>query len=153
MPGTAEGEPFFSSVRLVLYHKQATSARTRFLRFAYESICAFEPLPASPVPGAGGAPGTEPPSVIAHPSPLLARAEHWLGLPGGSLEAESGFRERVEAPGGPFTVYLARFTTIDPPFEAAARVGGSFVGLIDALDLPRAELTLLHRAYALIMED
>ena len=31
--------------RLILYHKQSTSARTRFLRLSYGGICAFEPLP------------------------------------------------------------------------------------------------------------
>lgn len=151
-PGAADGESVFASVRLVLYHKQATSARTRFLRFDYESVCAFEPLSASPAAGPGGDP-TDPRPVIAHPAPLLARAERWLGLPGGSLEAESGFREQVETPDGPLTVYLARFTTIDPPFDAAARVGGTFVALTETKDLPRAELALLRQAYALIMDD
>ena len=31
--------------RVILYHKQSTSARTRFLLFASGSVCAFEPIP------------------------------------------------------------------------------------------------------------
>ena len=42
---TPEFADLFETVRIVLYHKQATSARTLFLRHADGSVCAPAPLP------------------------------------------------------------------------------------------------------------
>ena len=44
-------------------------------------------------------------------------------------------------------VYLAHFTSIDPPFEAAEAAGAAFIDLTQARGLPAAELALLRLAY------
>ena len=135
-----------STPRLILFHKQSTSARTRFLRHAYGGVCAFEPLShtaelAEPAPDA----------VSAHPAPWLRAAEARLALPVDSLEIEPGFRHTVRDVDGATEVLLARFTGIDPPFSAAESIGGTFIDITQARGLPPLELDLLRRAYEVIL--
>lgn len=135
-------------LRVIVYHKQATSARTRFLRGSH--LCLPDPLPALAVPLEEGEEGTAT-TVSAHPAPLLRRVTQWLGLGDGELALEREFRERVEVPGGEIVIHLARATTIDPPFDGAAQVGCRFVSLLEAKDLAAVELELLRRAYRFVM--
>lgn len=134
--------------KLILYHKQPTSARTRFLRLDHGGVCGPEPLPAdAELSDAMAAPC----KVVSHPAPLLRAAESRMGLSAGSLEAESGFRCRVTSSEGASEVFLARFVTTDPPFDKAADRGGTFIDLTQARGLPAVELALLRRAYELIL--
>ena len=98
--------------RLIMYHKQSTSARTRFLMLAYGGVCGFDALPAQAVIEEAG---PESAKVVTHPASVVREAETRLGLPNGSLEAEPGFRCKVAAGDGRTEVFLARFTSIDPP--------------------------------------
>ena len=138
-----------SATRLILYHKQATSARTLFVRFN-DTVCAFEPLPAD----AQLLEQKEDQLVVAHPAALVNQAEKHLGLANGDLEIETEFQKQVSVPaeGMTITIYLVRFTAIDPPFQQLAQYGGRFISIMDAKDLPRTELELLRHAYAVIME-
>ena len=79
--------------RLILFHKQATSARLRFLRLAHGGVCAPKPLPASTQVMESDVPCSP---VAPHPAQFISRAEDWLGLPGGSLVLEGGFRATVD---------------------------------------------------------
>lgn len=134
-----------NNIRLIFYHKQATSARTLFLRFGH-TVCAFEAL--SPL-----AQLTEASSqVVLHPSSLLQQAEQNFDLPNGSLELDTGFHAKVMIPETELiTIYLVRFTAIDPPFERVNRLKGRFISIMDARDLPAIELQLLRIAYTAIM--
>lgn len=134
--------------RLILFHKQSTSARTRFMRHADGSVCAFAPL--SPQAQLV-TPGEEAGTLISHPAPLVRAAEQRLGLPAGALEPEAAFRCAVRCPAGETEVYLARFTAIDPPFAAAEAAGGAFIDLTQARGLPPLELALLRLAYERIL--
>lgn len=140
---------YSDSVRLVMYHKQATSARTRYLKLASGSICAFQPLPdgseLSIAPTVEG-------EVLPHPGAVIAAAEHWLGLEAGALEFQGEFRARAKAEGQSLSIYLVRFTTIDPPFQAAGEVGASFIAITEGRGLPTAELEILRKSYEYIME-
>jgi hypothetical protein len=100
--------------RLILYHKQATSARTRFVRFA-DSLLAFAALPPLSVVGPEDAAQS---AVVPHPAPLLRQAEQRFGLGKDDLRAEADFYAEVHTPDGIVTVLLAEFTSIDPPFAA-----------------------------------
>ena len=134
--------------RLILYHKQSTSARTRFLRLGYGGVCAFAPLEvAAELMPPGQSRGT----LIAHPAAVVRPAEQRLGLPLGSLEPEPGFRCRVRGPEGETEVLLARLLTLDPPFKTAAAQGGAFIDLTQARGLPPVELAMLRLAYELIL--
>ncbi len=139
-----------ADVRLIMYHKHPTSARLRFLRLPEYGVCAFATLPELTVV-------LEPEecpkdSVLRHPAELLRRAEETLGLARGALEVEPCFRERLDVPGDMLNVYLARFTAIDPPFEAAEEAHGHFGAITEMRDLSPVQLELLRRAYQVIME-
>jgi len=133
--------------RLILVHKQGTSARTLFLRFK-SGVVAPEPLPAlAQVVDEGGAG-----DVVVHPAALFAQVAASLGLDAGDIELESDFSADVDTPGGIVPVYLGRMTTIDAPLEAAERVGARFIAITEARDLSPVELELLRRAYTCVME-
>jgi hypothetical protein len=134
------------SPRLILFHKQATSARTRFLRLAYGGVCAFDPLGAN-----AELISTPPGAVSTHPAAVLRAAAEQLTLPTGSLEHEPGFRYTVRDTQYDTQVLLARFTAIDPPFERAESLGASFIDLTQARGLAPVELHLLQRAYEVIL--
>jgi hypothetical protein len=133
-----------SDLRLILFHKQAISARLRFLRFTH-SLYAFEPLPTS-------AELTKNSTILVHhPTFYLPFAESYLKLPQGSLRYEPHFRATVYTPTGNIAVYLAEFVTLDPPFAAAAVVGGKFMAITEAKSCSLLELELLRRAYAVAL--
>ncbi|MEJ2693919.1 MAG: hypothetical protein P8166_12930 [Candidatus Thiodiazotropha sp.] len=133
--------------RVILYHKQATSARTRFLKYAYNSVCAFEPIP-MPAQQLEGDHCCDTPN---HPAAILRQVEQRLSLPAGCLKAEGEYRHSVEAPGKSIQIFLACITTIDPPFEEAERAGAEFIDLTQARGLPGMELELLRHAYELVL--
>ena len=135
------------NTRLIMYHKQSTSARLRFLKFPYGGVCGFEPLPTL----AQLLDEEAHDSVVAHPAPLVAQAEQRLGIAAGELEAEGEFKAYVDVPDGVIQVILARFTSIDPPFEVAEAQGGEFVDLPQARNIPRVELELLRKVYEVVM--
>lgn len=133
--------------RVIFYHKQSSSARTRFLRFPYHSVCAFEPLPKLAV-----LMDDEATSVVAiHPAHVINQAEQQLGLSAGDLEVEGEYRACVDVAAGPVNILLARFTSIDPPFALAEELQARFIDLTQARDLPQVELELLRKAYELIL--
>lgn len=132
--------------RVILYHKQATSARTRFLKFAHDSVCAFEPIPmpAQLLDEAAG-------KTVNHPAAILQEVEKQLDIPAGCLKAEGEYRHAIEVPGSTIQIILANITTMDPPFEQAERCNASFIDLTQARGLPSVELELLRHAYELVL--
>jgi len=143
-------ETLTQPLRLIMYHKSPTSGRTQFL-CQPQGVCVIDALPRlAQVLDAGDVPGED--KVLLHPSPLLQRAAQWLSISSAELEMDPEFCERVDVAGGPLTVYLARFKTIDPPLAAAQHVGGRFIALTEGRHLAPAELELLRRAYRVIME-
>jgi hypothetical protein len=134
-------------IRVILYHKQATSARTRFLRLDYGGACGFAPLP----PGARLAGAEEAAEDSTAVAAAVSAAEGFLGLDSGGLELQPGLRMRLEAPEGDLWVVLARFRDTDPPFALAEAKGARFVALTEMRGLPSLELELLRQAYEWIM--
>lgn len=136
--------------RIIFFHKHGTSARTRFLCFAEDTVCGFAPLPqlAQIRDDIVNPPS---PQVETHPAMLLKEAAERLALPPSSLELEPEYNMWVDIPGGPARVLLARFTDIDPPFSNAEALGARFIDLTQARHLPEVELLLLRRAYEVIL--
>ncbi len=132
-------------LRLLLVHKQKTSARVRFLRFAH-GVTAFDPLPAL-----SDINDDEAPQVVHHPNVYLRAAEQRLGLPAGSLAHEAEFEALVHTPAGPIAVYLTSIDTIDPPFAEAEALGGRFIAITEAIGGMPVEMELLRRAYAAVL--
>ena len=137
---------FPANMRLLLAHKQKTSARVRWVRFAH-GLCAFQALPtlASVLEVA---PLNR---VELHPTLYLRSAEARLGLDSGGLALEPEFNASVETPDALIQVRLATFTGIDPPFDAAERLGGKFIAITEARGCAPVELELLRQAYAVLM--
>lgn len=130
--------------RFICFHKQKTSARTRFLRMG-DSVLAGGPLPpASRLRADRG-------SLQPHPAAGLRALESRLGLDSGALRPEAEFHAEADTPDGRVVVVLAEFTAIDPPFAAAEAAGGRFIAITEARDLPEIELALLRRAYETIL--
>jgi hypothetical protein len=130
--------------RLLCFHKQGTSARTRFARWPH-GMLAFAPPP----PGA-----TLQKSALAarrHPADLLLDAAQRLGLPADSLRAETEFVATLETPTGDIPVLLVQFATLDPPFAAIEPHGGKFIAITEARDVGDLELALLRRAYEILI--
>lgn len=137
--------------RLIMYHKQGTSARTLFLQLDHGGVCAFEPIPrlAAVIEDDTG-PGAKD-NVRSHPAPLLSHATEYLGLEKNKLEVDGEFQALLDVPGEQIEVYLARFTTQDPPYKQVDKIGASFVPLTALRNLPPTELELLREAYKIIM--
>jgi hypothetical protein len=136
---------FPADLRLILAHKQKTSGRLRFLRLSHGTV-AFTPLP----PLSDLMEDTSS-SVVHHPAGFLKAAEEKLGLPSGSLVHEAEFHATVETPDGPVVMYLASFTTTDPPFDEAEAVGGRFIAITEAVGSMPVEMELLRQAYTVML--
>ncbi|MDO8311493.1 MAG: hypothetical protein Q7T25_06110 [Sideroxyarcus sp.] len=134
------------NMRLILAHKQSTSARVRFLCFAH-GISAFEPLP----PLSSFDEATPAPQVVHHPVVYLRAAEARLGLPEGGLRHEPEFVAFVQAPDELIAVCLAVFTSIDPPFSAVDAVGARFIAITEARNFSEVELNLLRHTYPVLV--
>jgi hypothetical protein len=137
---------FPTDMRLLLAHKQKTSARVRFLRFPH-GLTAFQALPAD----SSVQEETAASQVEMHPGLYLRSAERQLGLEPGNLALEAEFSACVATPDGIIRVRLATFTSIDPPFEAAASLGGRFIAITEARGCAPADLDLLRQAYTVLM--
>lgn len=148
--GRVDQEFAATTSRLVLYHKHGTSARTRFLCSAQESVCLPETLPRlSVLFEETERPGQE--SVIAHPAQLVTSLTDYYGLKSGDIELD-GFRLGwVETPAAKLSIYLAHFTAIDPPFANAEAQGARFIAITEARHLSSIELELLRRAYCFVL--
>ena len=135
-----------SDLRLILVHKQKTSGRLRFLRLPHGTV-AFTPLP----PLSNLMEGAASPQVVHHPAVFIQAAESKLGLPAGSLAHEPEFQATVDTPDGPVALHLVSFTTIDPPFDEAAALGGTFIAITEAAGGMPVEMDLLRQAYEVLL--
>lgn len=128
--------------RLVLCHKQKTSARLRFLLFPH-GVLAFEPLP----PDAIISPRYSHTRVELHPAAWAHQACERLGLANDAISAEPEFHIEARYHGNVVTILLATFNSIDPPFEMARQHDARFVPLTELRQLPEAELDVLGHVY------
>ena len=139
------------SSRVILYYNGAISALTLFLQHPDGSACSPSPLPAlSSVLEEGEMPLT---IALMAPADMAANISNIMGLPADLLHANMGYREQVDTPNGIITVYLAYFNVLDPPRQLMAEKGCKFRTLTELRNRPPAEMELLRRAYALVMES
>lgn len=134
-----------------MYHKSTSSARTVFFRPASGGICLLGGLPKLAQITDDIIKPDEKGNVISIPTPLLSDVADWLGLNKDELEIDNEFFEQVDVADGLLNVYLVRFKIIDPPFDAAERVGAKFCLITELRDLEPADLDLLRQAYTAIM--
>lgn len=139
------------SSRVILYYNGAISGLTLFVQHPDESVCTPSPLPAL----SSVLDDDEMPLNMAHTAPadIVRAISKAMGLPVNLLQANNGYREQVDTPGGIITVYLAYFNALDPPRQLMAEKGCQFRTLTELRNRPPAEMELLRRAYALVMES
>lgn len=141
----------FNSHRLLLFYKGDISALTLFLQQASGSVFFPEPLP--PLSEALEEDDDAPTGKVSvHPAMLLSTANQILQLDNDLLRIEAGYAEQVDAPGGLITVYMARFTLLDPPHLLMESRNCKFRTLPELRGRPPAEMELLRRAYVKMME-
>lgn len=138
------------STRVILFHKQSTSAMTRFFKSNDAGVLIGGDLPEQARVVTGEVEASS--AVVAHPAAIIAELAKWLSLPADAMEVESEYVELLEVPAQVIRVCLIRFTTIDPPFAEAEKANASFIALTQARTLAAVELELLRSAYIQIME-
>jgi hypothetical protein len=138
-----------TAVRAIIYHKQATSARTLFLSLD-NTVCLFDGLPN--LSSLLELEDDKIAKIAIHPAAIITKIEQKLGLDNGCLKLDSEFQAQVDTPKEKLTIFLLRATCIDPPREQVAQHGGRFIALTEARNYPTTELELLRRAYSSIME-
>jgi len=136
--------------RLILVHKQSTSARTRFLRVG-NNVVLPRALPGQSVLVEDGQ-NVEDSDVVCHPTVVMNTILQTLGLDCDDVVLETEFKGSVKTPDGLVPVYLARFTSIDPPQAQAEKIGGHFIAITEARDLAPIQLDMVRQVYTYIME-
>jgi hypothetical protein len=139
------------SSRVILYYNGAISALTLFVQHSDESVCTPSPLPV--LSSVLEENDVHEDSAHTDPSAIVSVISHAMGLPADLLQVNSAYREQVNTPNGVITVYLAYFNALDPPHQLMAGKGCKFRTLTELRNRPPAEMELLRRAYALLMES
>lgn len=140
-------------VRIIFYHKTPASGKTSFMKHKDGEVCSFEKLPnLSQIVDPGDKAYIDK-DVLTHPNSILQEAARLMSIEQSCMEIDSEYQQKVDTAGNCVSIYLARFTSIDPPFEAAKNIGAEFISLTEARGLSEVELELLRRAYRVIMED
>jgi hypothetical protein len=140
----------FAQHRLLLIYKGDISALVMFAQQSDGSVCFPEALPAL-------SSALEPEDfavskVSLHPSMLLQQINRLLQIDDDLLRVEPGFSEQIDTPSGIVTVYLARFTLLDPPHQLMQSRNCRMRTLPELRGRPPAEMELLRRAYVKVME-
>lgn len=135
--------------RCVVFHKQKTSARTRFLIQGRDVV-----FPAGLEDGQSLTDAEDPDvvaaAVLPHPAAGVKALAAQLDLPPSAFRVEAAHLGRVvEEELAP--VWLVEVTTIDPPLENALRMGGRFISIMEARQSPAVQRELLRRAYERVL--
>jgi hypothetical protein len=130
------------NVHFILLHKQNTSSRLRFFCLPH-GVLAFTSLPADLQ--VNQISSLETGLTAGHAA--LVNAEQQLKLPPLSLEPVDDFQVVLSTNQGDISIFVAAFTSIDPPFEAADELGGRFIAMTEARQLSDLDRNLLRLVY------
>ena len=140
----------FKNHRLLLLYKGDISALVLFAQQENSGICFPEALPA--LSEILEFDETEISEINLHPALLLKALNQHLDLDDDLLKIEPTFCERIDTPNGVMTVYLARFTLLDPPHKLLESRHLKLKTLTELRRQSPAEMELLRRAYVKMME-
>lgn len=132
--------------RAILFHKQATSARLRFLKFNSGTVCAL-----GEIPKLAQVDVVDSTAPALHPTAVIHEVAEQLGLEPDELQAEPGYHYELEVPGERIRIVALAIQTTDPPFDIATANDASFIDLTQAIGLPVVELELLRGIYELVL--
>jgi hypothetical protein len=140
----------FKNHRLLLFYKGDISALVLFAQQENGGICFPEALPA--LSEILESDETEISEINLHPALLLKALNQHLDLDDDLLKIEPTFCERIDTSKGVMTVYLARFTLLDPPHKLLESRNLKLKTLTELRRQSPAEMELLRRAYVKMME-
>ncbi len=140
----------FKNHRLLLFYKGDISALTLFAQQENGSVCFPEPLPA--LSEVLKTQESEIDEIVLHPVLLLKEINQILNLDNDLLKIEPTFCEQVNTSNGLITLYLARFTLLDPPYKLLESRHLKLKTLTELRRQSPVELELLRRAYVKVME-
>ena len=137
-----------SNIRTILYHKQNSSARTRFVQHPYGGVLGFDGAPKSYhlMEGKINHLNEQTKASITNCLSYVYRLE------ADDIQIEDEFDAVIGNPDTELSVMLVRLNTVDPPFENVEETGARFIPITEARGMPEVELELLQRAYQNIME-
>lgn len=143
------------NLRLVLYHQQPTSGRTLFLRLD-GTVCQFGGLPdqSQVIDRPLGDDANISPAAEPALTALVAQTEQRLGLTQGAIALDHQFEADVTTPESsqPIEVYLAKFTSIDAPYEAVSGADGKLIAITESRSLGATEVQVLKRVYSFLLD-
>ncbi|MEW5837833.1 MAG: hypothetical protein AB1717_03255 [Pseudomonadota bacterium] len=143
--------PHLVDTRLVIFHKQATSARLRFVCFRH-GLFAFGATDDSELELMDEDEDAAPRSAVEwHPATLQRMAEGYLGLQAGASSMEPEFHAVARTNKGFLRLRALALTAIDPPFAAIERIGGRFISITEARSMNALEREALRRVYAHVL--
>lgn len=129
--------------RILLCHKQKTSACLQFLRFSHGMM-----MPAPLPENAAIHPTNTPARVRIHPAAWTLHLAEQLKLPAHMLAVEPEFHAEAHSPTQPpITILLAQFNSIDLPRDVARQTHAQWISITDTAGISAAELTVLRLAY------
>lgn len=135
--------------RCVVFHKQKTSARTRFLIQGRDVVFPAGLEEESSLTDAAD-PDAPAGNLLPHPAAGIASLAALLDLPPSVFRVEGAHLGRVVednlAP-----IWLVEVTTTDPPLEKALRMGGRFVSIMEARQASLIQREILRRAYERVL--
>ncbi|SMF96518.1 hypothetical protein SAMN02949497_3918 [Methylomagnum ishizawai] len=135
--------------RFLLYHLQPISARLLFMRHASGSVLAPRPLPFLTNPIEDDPPQSK--LDLIQQVTLGMRLNASLGFEPGMLVVEPDFLRRAEIPRAVVDLHLARFTSHDPPHEAARLKGAVFQPITELRGGHPVEMAMLRWAYEYLL--
>lgn len=140
--------------RIIFFHKQGTSARTRFLYFTERnSTLGFENLPelATLLDENDCSQFLSEEWQDPQLTDTLESLEKTMQEGGLNVQLIPEFLQCIDVPNKKLLVLLAGFTDTDPPFELGERLGGEFRELPALRTINPVELQLMEKTYQCIM--
>jgi hypothetical protein len=86
-----------------------------------------------------------------HPATASLKLAETMQIPPEILRVEPEFHERIQTAAGIVDIYLACFTTTDPPRSLFRETGGRFCSITELRGGPPADMALLRKAYEHIL--
>lgn len=123
------------------------------MRHATGSVLAPSPLPFLSSPCDYDDAAAANPLGLAQQVDLALRINADLGFEPGLLVIEPEFLRRAEIPRAVVDVYLARFSTHDPPFAAVRAAGGELHPITELRGAHPVEMAMLRWAYEHLLMD
>ena len=130
--------------RLIFCHFDSYSTALRFARIN-DSVMLPGPLPENASMDAA------PTDIGDTPTDVLHAVLEKLNINFSQIELDDSFEAWLSTDTGPIRIHVARFTTLEAPYEAIASNGGDFKSISELRRLPMTELTLLRQVFDLVM--